>query len=90
MLTPRLLNSCEECSNIPTLIDEIDCKLAQLGGTLYNNVVYMLNKPIPAAAMLDLLVYRRILVYKYVDPDYASPFTVLMIANKVNLLKYKK
>lgn len=85
MLSPRLTN-CVECTTIPVLINEIDCKIAQLAGNLYNNVVFMLNQPVPANVMIDLLNYRRILTFKYCNPDYAGCFTVPMIASKVKIL----
>jgi hypothetical protein len=88
MLSPRLTN-CPECASIPVLIADIDCKLASLANNLYNNVVFMLNQPVPGGVMLDLINYRRILAYKYCNPDYAAPFTVNMIASRVKLLKYK-
>lgn len=88
MLSPRLTN-CPECASIPVLIADIDCKLASLANNLYNNVVFMLNQPVPGGVMLDLINYRRILTYKYCNPDYAAPFTVNMIASRVKLLKYK-
>ena len=88
MLSPRLTN-CPECANIPDLVSEIDCKLAELANSLYNNVVFMLNKPFPATAMNDLLNYRRILLYKYCNPDYAREYTVNMIASRVKILKFK-
>jgi hypothetical protein len=49
----------------------------------------MLNQPVPGGVMLALINYRRILAYKYCNPDYAAPFTVNMIASRVKLLKYK-
>jgi hypothetical protein len=88
MLSPRLTN-CPECANIPSLIAEIDCKLSDLASNLYNNVVYILNQPIPGGAMLDLITYRRILVYKLCNPNYAPAFTVNMIASRVKILKSK-
>lgn len=88
MLSPRL-TACPECASIPALLADIDCKMAALGKNLYNNTVFMLNQPVPAEVMLDLINYRRILVYKYCNPDYAAPFTVNMIASRVKLLKYK-
>ena len=88
MLSPRL-TSCPECASIPALIADIDCKLASLANNLYNNVVFMLNQPVPGGVMLALINYRRILAYKYCNPNYAAPFTVNMIASKVKLLKYK-
>lgn len=88
MLSPRLTN-CPECASIPALILEIDCKLSELGNNLYNNIVFMLNQPVPGGVMLDLINYRRILVYKYCNPEYASCYTVNMIASRIKLLKYK-
>jgi hypothetical protein len=88
MLSPRLTN-CPECASIPALLADIDCKLLELGNNLYNNVVFMLNQPVPGGVMLDLINYKRILTYKYCNPNYAAPFTVNMIASRVKLLKYK-
>lgn len=88
MLSPRL-TSCPECASIPALIAEIDCKLANLANNLYNNIVYILNQPVPGGAMLDLLNYRRILVYKLCNPNYAPAFTVNMIASRVKILNSK-
>lgn len=88
MLTPRLTD-CTECADILSLIDEIDCKLAKLAGNMYHNITLMLNKSIPAGAIIDLLHYRRILQYKYVNSTYASDYTINMVASRVKLLKYK-
>jgi hypothetical protein len=88
MLTPRLINY-PACGTIPALLKDIDCRLAELSSNLYNNLVYALNQPIPATAMMDLLNYRRILVYKFCNENYALPFTVEMIASRVKLLIYK-
>jgi len=82
MLSPRLTN-CPECANIPSLLKKIDCKLAELGNNLYNNISYMLNKPVPADDILQLIGYRRILQYKYVNPNYAHRYSVNMIASRV-------
>jgi hypothetical protein len=82
MLSPRLTN-CPECANIPSLLKKIDCKLAELGNSLYNNISYMLNQPIPAGDILQLITYRRILTHKYCNPDYVSSYSVQMIASRV-------
>ena len=82
MLSPRLTN-CPECANIPSLLKKIDCKLAELGNNLYNNISYMLNKPIPAGDILQLIAYRRILTYKYCNPNYVYKYSVQMIASRV-------
>ena len=71
MLQPRLTN-CKGCADIPDLLRRIDCKLAELGSNLYNNVVFMLNKPIEHAAISELLVYKRVLTYRYCDTHYAK------------------
>lgn len=88
MLTPRLTNY-PACATIPVLLADIDCKLRKLSNNLYNNLVYALNQPIPAGAILDLLNYKRILEYKYCNENYAAPYTVEMIASRVKLLKFK-
>lgn len=88
MLSPRLAN-CVECGSIPELLADIDCKLTDVSFSLYNNITLMLNKPFAVNAILDLINYKRILTYKYWNPDYASRYSVEQIASKVKLLKYK-
>jgi hypothetical protein len=88
MLTPRLINH-PTCGTIPVLLADIDCRLAELANNLYNNLIYALNKPVPATTMIDLLNYKRILTYKFCNENYASPYTVEMIASKIKILKYK-
>jgi hypothetical protein len=82
MLSPRLTD-CPECANIPSLLKKIDCKLAELGNNLYNNISYMLNKPVPSSDILQLIAYRRILTYKYCNPNYVHEYSVQMIASRV-------
>ena len=82
MLSPRLTN-CPECSDIPSLLKKIDCKLAELGNNLYNNISYMLNKSVPSSDILQLIGYRRILMYKYYNPNYVHTYSVQMIASRV-------
>ena len=55
----------------------------------YNNIVYGLNKIIYQDVYLDLLNYKRILIYKYCNNEYAESYTVTQIASKVNILIYK-
>ena len=85
MLSPRLTN-CPECSDIPTILESIDCKIAELSNSMYNNIVYMLNQPVPASTISTLLNYKRILTYKYCNSNYASAFSVNAIASKVKIL----
>lgn len=88
MLSPRLTN-CPECGDIPSLLAEIECKITEVAKNLYNNTVFALNMPIAFDVMTDLLNYRRILQYKYCNPDYAGAYSINMIASKVKLLIYK-
>ena len=88
MLQPSLINNVD-CGTIPVLLEDIECKIKELAGNLYNNTIYSLNQPVNGAVFLDLLNYKRILTYKFCNPDYAKPFTVEMIASRVKLLKYK-
>jgi hypothetical protein len=88
MLSPRLTD-CVNCSTVPVLIADIDCKLAQLAKDLYNNTVFILNRPTKGEVILDLLNYKRILTFKLCNPDYAHHYTVERIASRVKLLIHK-
>lgn len=88
MLNPRLTN-CTECADITSLIQEIDCKVSELSVALYNNLVFMLNKNIEPDIITDLMIYRRILMYKICNPNYAGHFTVNMIASRIKILKFR-
>lgn len=88
MLSPRLTNVAAS-TTIVALLADIDLKLMELANDLYNNVVFSLNRQINSVAINDLLNYKRILRYKYCNVDYASPFTVEMIASRIKLLNYK-
>lgn len=88
MLNPRLTN-CPECADISTLLEDIDCKITEIAKSLYNNIVFSLNQSIPASVMIDLLTYKRILMYKRCNTNYAKSFSTKMISSKVKLLKYK-
>lgn len=88
MLSPRLTN-CIECTTIPALLQDIDLKLTELAKVQYNNIVFSLNHYIPGTVIGDLLNYKRILTYKYCNPDYACKFTVKMIASRVKVLIHK-
>ena len=88
MIVPRLEN-CVECASISTLLSNIDCKLTSLAKKQYGNILYSLNTPISGELASDLLNYKRILTYKYCNPDYASCYSVEQIASKVKLLIHK-
>ena len=85
MLTPRLTN-CIICADIPSLLRDIECQLVIFAKRYYNNITLSLNLPTDPNSMFDLLNYKRILTYKYCNSEYASNYTVNMIASKVKLL----
>lgn len=88
MLSPRLVN-CVDCTTTAALIADIDCKLTDLANNQYNNIVFMLNLPFPSVLLTDLINYKRILVNKACNPDYASCYTLEMIASRVKVLIHK-
>lgn len=88
MLSPKLVN-CIDCTTPQALISDIDCKLTELANNQYNNIVFILNLPFPSQVIGDLLNYKRILVYKLCNPNYASAYTVQMIASRVKVLIHK-
>ena len=88
MITPRLTN-CDSCASIATLLSDINCKVADIATSYYNNITLMLDYPMKDSVMFDLLSYQRILTYKSYNEDYASAFTIPMIVSKVKILKYK-
>lgn len=85
MLNPRLV-SCQECTTIEAVLSEIDCYLTKVGKDLYNNVVYMLGKAIPACDIADVLTYKRILVHRAVDDEYAGDASLSEIVSKVKMI----
>lgn len=88
MLSPRLTN-CVQCSDICSLLSDIDCKLTELANDQYNNIVFSLNRPNKGVVIGDLLNYKRILTYRACNPDYAKAYPLQKIASKVKLLKHK-
>lgn len=87
MLYPRLIE-CPDCASIPNLVGEIDCKIKQMAVSEYNNIVFSLNNPAPKELLKDLLNYKRILTYKFCNPDYADvcDITFEQIASRVKVL----
>lgn len=88
MLTPRL-NNCIDCTTIPVLLSDIDCKITQLAKNEYNNTIFILGFQVNGSVFNDLLNYKRILTYKLCNPDYAKHYTVKKIASRVKLLIHK-
>ena len=88
MLNYRLTN-CEECTTIPALLSDIDCKVTELAKRQYNDIVFGLNNPISRNVMFDLLTYKRILQYKTCNEEWANAYSVEEIAGKVKILIFK-
>jgi|TARA_B110000977_G_scaffold180980_1_gene241225 hypothetical protein len=82
MLESKFTN-CKSGGDIADLLKKIDCKLAELSYNMYNNIVLMLNKSVPAYKLTQLLTYRDILTNKQNNSDYAEHFSVEDIAGKV-------
>lgn len=85
MLNPKVIN-CKECGDIPNLIRDIDCKLSEVSGRLYNNIVFSLNLYVSQTDVFDLLTYRRILEYKLVNPNYVCKFDIPCIVTRIKIL----
>lgn len=88
MLTPRMTH-CTDCMDALSLINEIDCKLAELSNCAYNKIIYGFKGMCNTDNLARLLHYRRILVFKYFNPDYADPISEMSITSKVKLLLNK-
>lgn len=88
MIKSKLAN-CGVCADISSLIEDINCRIFNLSSSLYNNIIFDLNLHIDYIAMLDLLIYKKILERKLVNQCYLEEFDINLIANKVKLLKYK-
>jgi hypothetical protein len=85
MLSPRLTDYSNH-TTAAALLTDIDKRLAELANSQYNNIVFSLNYPIPVEALDDLLHYKQILTYKSCNPRYACPYTIEMIASRVQVL----
>ncbi len=85
MLVIRMTD-CAQCGDILVLISGIDCRVTEIGNDIYNDLIYALNKTCKIGDMGDLIHYRRILVSKWCNSEYADDFSVLQIASKVQLM----
>ena len=83
------LSDCVYCNDVSTLINDIDCKIIEVSKSLYNNTIYMLNKHMCLNNINKLLIYKRILLCKQCNSEYAGKYTIEMIANKIKLLIHK-
>ena len=98
MLTPRLLVGCTECgdpicSNIRSLIGEINCKITEISGSLYNSIIFGFSVTCDTSDLNALLHYRRILTARMMneadDTDtytWACSFPLDWIFSKVKLM----
>ena len=53
MFTPRLTD-CIDCTDITSLLSDIECKVTDIAKDLYNNTIFALNRPISGDIMFDL------------------------------------
>lgn len=83
------LTECAECTTIPALLADIDCKVTEFAKKQYNDIVFALNSPISFITMSDLLHYKRILECKTCNADYASCYTIEQISSKIKILIHK-
>lgn len=85
MLNPRLTN-CTECSDTLGVICDIDCNISLLANCAYNSIIFGLKGKCNTETLSDLLNYRRILVNKYYNPEYAGAFSLETIVGRVRIL----
>ena len=87
MLYPKLLH-CSNCDSIPAVLDDIDCRLKEMAVGQYNNIVFSLNNRFQKEVIDTLLNYKRILRYKYCNPDYADicEISLEQIVSRVKVL----
>ena len=88
MLSPRLTD-CVVNGSIPATLTKIDERLTYWANRQYNNIIFSMNYDLGCTPIGDLLNYKRILTYKFCNPDYAKRYTVKMIASRVKLLIHK-
>lgn len=88
MISQRL-TECKQCTEISSLLEDIDCAIFKMSKKYYSNITLMLNIPISEYDMLALLHYKRILTYKYFNSNYVRDYSINKIASKIKLLKYK-
>lgn len=80
------LTNCSESTNIIFLLSKIDCKLAELGNTKYNNISFMLNEKDNICSISKLLIYKRILLYKYKNIEYLKNWCLADIMSVIKKL----
>lgn len=88
MISYKLVE-CENCISIPGLLEAIDCKLTEIGKSLYNSVSFGLHCNIDFQIAQDLLHYKRVLQYRKCNPAWAGCVDLDKIIGKVKLLIYK-
>jgi len=88
MITPRLTD-CRQCEDMQSLMQDIDNILAKMANVKYNVISFMLQDCVNNRYIKDLLHYKRILQYKYVNYRYACNVTIADIVQRVEYLKHK-
>lgn len=85
MLNPRLTN-CTECIDTLNVICDIDYNIVLLSKCVYNSIILGTKTKCSKSTLSDLLNYRRILVNKYYNPEYAGNFSLETIVGRVRIL----
>lgn len=85
MLSPRL-SECKECADILPLIEQIDCKITELAKCAYNKIIYAMNTSCDADKFSSLLHYKRILLSRFHNPEYADSIQLCLITSRVKIL----
>lgn len=82
----QTFNDCQDCNTISLMLSKIDCKLAEIGNDLYNNISYLVNNKIDYCLASKLLFYKQILTSKSHNPDYLKCWCICDIVDKVTRL----
>lgn len=88
MLTTTRLNNCPGCKDLHSLVEELDCYIAERGLILLNNLKYSLTKRIDKCALSRAIRYRNIIIARSYNPNYASNYAIADIINKVKQIIY--
>ncbi len=64
------LKECTNCSSIQETMCQLDTKLASMTRSMYNNDVYLTDRPVCKRKFKDLLYYRDMLNSLLFNPDY--------------------
>lgn len=76
----------KNCQDTLKILALVDCKLAELGNNLYNNLSYLLNNNSDICTISKLIMYKRILLYKSNNQNYLKNWCLCNITNAIKHL----